>query len=114
MGEPVKIMDLAKRLVATLRPTHLPPVEITGLRTGEKLTEVLFSHNDIKLDQPHELLWRYAVPSLEPESVVPLLVEDQPEMVGMLLSELVENASLDLRDQPLDNAAATADVVEST
>ena len=40
MGEPVRIDDVARRLIAQTRPT---PIEIvyTGLRPGEKLHEVL-------------------------------------------------------------------------
>ena len=41
MGEPVKIMDLAKQMIrlAGLRPDQDVSIEITGIRPGEKLFE---------------------------------------------------------------------------
>jgi len=40
MGDPVKIMDVARRMIE-LSDT-MTPIEITGLREGEKLDEELF------------------------------------------------------------------------
>jgi FlaA1/EpsC-like NDP-sugar epimerase len=44
MGEPVKIVDLARRMVrlAGLRPDDDVEIRFTGLRPGEKLFEELF------------------------------------------------------------------------
>lgn len=44
MGEPVKILDLAQRLINALSPTTT--IEFTGLRPGEKLHEVLISDGE--------------------------------------------------------------------
>ena len=66
MGEPVKIVDLARRLAAELKPGVPPWITFTGLRPGEKLHEVLFSANDTTVDKPHEALWRCRVPPLDP------------------------------------------------
>jgi FlaA1/EpsC-like NDP-sugar epimerase len=54
MGQPVKIMDLAKRMVElsglTIKDEHHPDgdiaIEVTGLRPGEKLFEELLIGND--------------------------------------------------------------------
>ena len=44
MGEPIKIIDLARQMIrlAGLRPDRDIAIKITGLRAGEKLTEELF------------------------------------------------------------------------
>ena len=48
MGEPVKIMDLAKKMLLLSGKTHLK-IEITGLRKGEKLfEELLIDEGDIR------------------------------------------------------------------
>jgi dTDP-glucose 4,6-dehydratase len=66
MGEPVKIIDLAHRLAAQLKPGVPANIEVIGLRPGEKLHEVLFSADDTTVDKPHEQLWRCTVPPLSP------------------------------------------------
>ena len=49
MGEPVKIIDLAKRMIELqgLTPERDIAIEITGLRPGEKLTETLVDVNEV-------------------------------------------------------------------
>jgi dTDP-glucose 4,6-dehydratase len=66
MGEPVKIVDLARRVAAQLKPGIPVNIEIIGLRPGEKLHETLFSASDKTIDKPHEQLWRCEVPPLSP------------------------------------------------
>ncbi len=66
MGEPVKIIDLAHRLAAQLKPGVPANIKVIGLRPGEKLHEVLFSADDTTVDKPHEQLWRCTVPPLDP------------------------------------------------
>jgi FlaA1/EpsC-like NDP-sugar epimerase len=61
MGQPVKIMDLARRMVElsglTVRDEHNPEgdieIQITGLRPGEKLyEELLIGHNPDTTSHP--------------------------------------------------------------
>ena len=49
MGEPVKIIDLAKRMIELqgLTPGRDIDIQITGLRPGEKLTETLVDSNEV-------------------------------------------------------------------
>ena len=51
MGEPVRIMDLARQMIAL--SGHLPgrdiEIEVTGLRPGEKLTEALLDETERSL-----------------------------------------------------------------
>ncbi|MCX6524206.1 MAG: nucleoside-diphosphate sugar epimerase/dehydratase [Actinobacteria bacterium] len=64
MGEPVKIADLARRLIAECDRT----VEIvyTGLRPGEKMHEVLFSPTELPSASEHPMIQRVEVPSMSP------------------------------------------------
>ena len=51
MGEPIRIADLARRIIrlAGLRPDVDVAIEFTGLRPGEKLYEELFDENERQL-----------------------------------------------------------------
>jgi O-antigen biosynthesis protein WbqV len=51
MGEPVKIFDIAQRMIrlAGLQPDRDVKIEITGLRPGEKLYEELFDAAEQRL-----------------------------------------------------------------
>ena len=50
MGEPIRIAELAERLIqlAGLRPHIDIPIEVTGLRKGEKLYEELFGEGETR------------------------------------------------------------------
>src|SRR3546814_14497329 len=51
MGEPIKIMDIARRMIrlAGLEPARDVKIDIVGLRPGEKLYEELFDEGDRQL-----------------------------------------------------------------
>jgi FlaA1/EpsC-like NDP-sugar epimerase len=64
MGEPVRIADLARRLIAEAdRPVQ---IEYTGLRPGEKMHEVLFSPDEQAVLSEHPLISRVEVPPVHP------------------------------------------------
>jgi FlaA1/EpsC-like NDP-sugar epimerase len=55
MGQPVKIVDLARQMIrlAGLRPDHDVQIRFTGLRPGEKLFEELFHGSEAPLPTGH-------------------------------------------------------------
>lgn len=68
MGEPVRILDVARRLV-----THSgEDIEIvfTGLRPNEKLHEDLFSENETGARPHHPLISHVSVPAVDPRTVL--------------------------------------------
>ncbi|RIM06820.1 polysaccharide biosynthesis protein [Staphylococcus equorum] len=76
MGEPVKIVDLAKNLI------HLSGkneddigIEFSGIRPGEKLFEELLNENEIHSEQVYEKIYRGKVKSI-PKSELDLIIND--------------------------------------
>jgi len=69
MGSPVKIMDLAKRMIqlAGFKPTDIPIIN-TGLRPGEKMYEELFKDSEEFAETYHPRILRAKKsPNLNPE-----------------------------------------------
>src|SRR5690606_2380874 len=57
MGEPVKIVDLARNMIRLSGYTEDEiPIKFTGLRPGEKLYEELLADSEETLETPHEKL----------------------------------------------------------
>lgn len=69
MGEPVKILDVARELIAMSGQDIA--IQFTGLRPGEKLTEVLFSDGERHLSTNHALMSAVDVPSINPADLSP-------------------------------------------
>jgi O-antigen biosynthesis protein WbqV len=48
MGQPVRIVDLAERMIrlSGLQPGHDIEIVFTGMRPGERLNEILFAHEE--------------------------------------------------------------------
>jgi O-antigen biosynthesis protein WbqV len=77
MGEPVKIIDLARRMIELqgLVPGRDIEIKITGLRPGEKLTEALVDINEIarpKADGITEASPLTPRPPISPEALAAL------------------------------------------
>jgi FlaA1/EpsC-like NDP-sugar epimerase len=66
MGEPVKILDLARNLIllSGLRPDEDIRIEFTGIRPGEKLYEELHMFDESTLPTPHQKIKIFSGPSL--------------------------------------------------
>lgn len=84
MGEPVKIVDVAERLIAESGKDI--EIHYTGLRKGEKLHEVLFSDSEESRPSAHPLISTVRVPGLTPCDV-----PDQPEGREQVLQLLGED-----------------------
>lgn len=67
MGEPVKIVDVARRLIK--KSGKNIDIVFTGLRPGEKLHEVLFSGGERSGRMSHPLISRVEVPAFPPALV---------------------------------------------
>nr|WP_242693569.1 nucleoside-diphosphate sugar epimerase/dehydratase [Staphylococcus nepalensis] len=66
MGEPVKIVDLAKNLIRLSgKKEDEIGIEYSGIRPGEKLFEELLNKNEIHPEQVYEKIYRGKVNSLE-------------------------------------------------
>jgi FlaA1/EpsC-like NDP-sugar epimerase len=61
MGEPVKIIELVRRY-ASANDLPYPPMEFTGMCSGEKVSETLVDNSEVRFDTRHERIWR--VPDL--------------------------------------------------
>jgi FlaA1/EpsC-like NDP-sugar epimerase len=69
MGEPVRIVDLAQRLIAHHDPTV--DIEFTGLRPGEKLHEVLVADHEVGVRRVHPRIFHTeSIPSIDLDRVL--------------------------------------------
>jgi dTDP-glucose 4,6-dehydratase len=68
MGEPVRILDVAKQLVA--RAGRDVEIIFTGLRSGEKLHEVLLSDHERGVVKEHPLISHVSVPAIDPADLL--------------------------------------------
>ncbi len=86
MGEPVRIADVA-RLLAERCERHIG-IDYTGLRPGEKLTEVLLGEGEID-DRPiHPMISHVEVPPLDPALARAIDVSGDPADVSRALADL--------------------------
>lgn len=78
MGKPVRILDMAERMIklSGLKPYEDIPIEITGLREGEKLYEELLNDGECSLTTFH------------PKIMVSGVVEYEYEYISQALDDL--------------------------
>lgn len=108
MGEPIKIVDLAKQLVEiTGADPDSIEIEFTGLKEGEKLTEELFCKGEVCARTAHEKIHIFDKQISNPSRVLGMIdravetVEKTPNSIDIrrLLKEIVPEYS------PNENAA---------
>jgi FlaA1/EpsC-like NDP-sugar epimerase len=90
MGEPARILDVAK-LVSASSPV---PIHFTGLRQGEKLHEQLFGAGEIDFRPIHPLISHVAVPPLDPVQAYALDTRGGPNAVIEDLAHLAAASDL--------------------
>ena len=84
MGEPVRILDLARTMIelSGLDPDRDIAIEIVGRRPGEKLHEELFNPYERPQPTPAEKILR-----AEHEHRAPQAVDDMFDQIGLLVLE---------------------------
>lgn len=93
MGQPVKILDVAKRMIA--ESGQNVEIHFTGLRPGEKMHEVLFSNAEAGATSEHPLISEVQVPALDPVDVS-ALPDGRESVLEMIASEpAAEDSSTD-------------------
>jgi len=91
MGEPIRILDVAKRLVAQSRREI--EIVFTGLRPGEKMHEILVSDDERGEFRHHPLISHVPVPPLNPASLaheeprLPQRVPNDPQTEAQSVNE---------------------------
>lgn len=91
MGEPVKIMDLAKKMLLLSNRTDLE-IKITGLRKGEKLfEELLIDENDAKTQYESIFVAKNEKVNLSllKEQIAKLVKSEEAEEIARILQEIV-------------------------
>ena len=74
MGEPVKIVDLARNLIRLSGKSEDEiKIEFSGIRPGEKLYEELLNENEIHSEQVYEKIYRGKTTTPPKESLRKLL-----------------------------------------
>lgn len=104
MGEVVKIVDLAERMIRLrgLRPYTDIPIEFTGIRPGEKLHEQLFHKSEDPQNTKHPYIYRVASSRLNGHST------EFMSNIYHLVSEGIQD-----HNQALNELRTLADLVDS-
>ena len=116
MGEPVKIVDLARQMIrlAGLKPDEDVEIRFTGLRPGEKLFEELFHGKEPPIPTGHPGLLM-AHPRTADPAIVGRAIEEiasacranQPRLALTLLSRLIPEFERDMTLTQTDTLAGS-------
>ena len=82
MGQPVKIMDLARNLIrlSGFTPDRDIPIEVTGIRPGEKLYEEVLTAEEGTTATTHEKIFRAKAAPVDHEALYEAM--DRLELVA--------------------------------
>lgn len=104
MGEPVRIVDLARELIrlSGFEPDTEIPIRFTGLRAGEKLFEELLTEEERSRVTEHENIFTAALQPLDSDVLDGVVAEltsaalaHDRQLIRALLSEFVPGCQLD-------------------
>jgi len=104
MGQPVKIVELAERIIrlSGLEPGHDIKIEFTGIRPGERLHEILFAREEPMADIGIEgiVAARPVRPSLDTihaalRDLEACLVRGDRAVIDRVLAEIGQNSKVD-------------------
>jgi len=98
MGEPVRIADIARRLVA--QSGQQVDIVFTGLRPGEKLTEDLLGQDETDYRPHHPLIRHAPVPPLPPDRLAILDPAADPGSLRRALARCAGHAHPAVAGQP--------------
>lgn len=122
MGEPVKIYDLAVRMIelAGFRPEKDIKIHFSGLRPGEKLYEELLANTETSEKTSHEKVMKSKVREYLYDDVAPLInniialasSESKYKMVSLMKELVPEFISKNSEFESLDNQTEITSEVE--
>lgn len=99
MGEPVKIVDLAKNLIRLSGYNEGEiPIKFTGLRPGEKMFEELLGQNEIHDEQVYPMIYRGKTPDIDINIVYYLLDKFTEDNPGKFKKELLDIANFRIEE----------------
>jgi FlaA1/EpsC-like NDP-sugar epimerase/dTDP-4-amino-4,6-dideoxygalactose transaminase len=108
MGDPASILGLARQMIrlAGLRPDDDIPIQITGIRPGERLHERLYD----EAEEHERLVWAMYELALS--------CQDDDDAVRRALTDMLDRCGVDCRLEPLPATAtrradADADVIDT-
>ncbi|MDE5415838.1 polysaccharide biosynthesis protein [Alkalihalobacterium chitinilyticum] len=99
MGEPVKIVDLAKNLIKLSGYTETEiPIHFTGMRPGEKMFEELLGEDEVHDEQVYPKIYRGKTPMVNINVAEQFISEFEKMPKEMLREELLDIANFRKRD----------------
>ena len=93
MGEPVRIVDLAKQLINSMNPGV--EIEYTGLRPGEKLHEILIAYDEMGVAKVHPRIIHTTGTLADPLGALDIMDDDSVAVARELLAS--EDSRLNLQ-----------------
>ncbi|KYG30598.1 polysaccharide biosynthesis protein [Alkalihalobacillus trypoxylicola] len=99
MGEPVKIVDLAKNLIKLSGYTEEEiPIIFTGMRPGEKLFEELLSKDEVHNEQVYPMIYRGKTPPVNINVTYDLLDEFLEQDRDVLRERLLDISNFRVKE----------------